>query len=294
MKKNSGPLPVSELWQERHPCLSAKAHQRYGRMHLPVAPVCNIQCRFCSRGICKTGQRPGTAQQLLTPEQAAETVEQALKLCPQLTVIGVAGPGDALASPHALETFRLLQRRYPHLIFCLSTNGLLLWEKAAALAEAGVKSVTVTMNAVDERILPQICSSVLYNGQRLTENWGARRLIYSQIAGIRRAVRLGMSVKVNAVLVPGVNDKHIGEIAKVAAQSGASFFNVIPLLPQNEFKDWREPTCEEIEAARAASEVHLPVFRHCRRCRADACGIPGSEDFADQLYTSRVETFSHG
>lgn len=121
-------------------------------------------------GHCKTGQRPGTAQQLLTPEQAAEKVEQALKLCPQLTVIGVAGPGDTLASPHALETFRLLQKRYPHLIFCLSTNGLLLWEKAAALAEAGVKSVTVTMNAVDEAIA-RICSSVLYNGKRLTEEW---------------------------------------------------------------------------------------------------------------------------
>lgn len=155
---------------------------------------------------------------------------------------GGRGRPGALASPHALEAFRLIHRRHPWLIHCLSTNGLLLWEKAKALAAAGVKSVTVTMNAVDATILPRICSYVGYNGQRLNEEGGAKRLIMAQVAGIRRAVCLGMSVKVNTVVVPGINDGHVGEIARTAAQCGASFFNLIPLLPQNEFSAWRGPS----------------------------------------------------
>ena len=33
----------------KHPCYSAEAHTKYARMHLPVAPACNIQCNYCNR-----------------------------------------------------------------------------------------------------------------------------------------------------------------------------------------------------------------------------------------------------
>ena len=29
-----------------HPCLGGEAHFKYGRIHLPVSPTCNIQCKF--------------------------------------------------------------------------------------------------------------------------------------------------------------------------------------------------------------------------------------------------------
>ena len=47
--------------------------------------------------------------------------------------------------------------------------------------------------------------------------------------------------------------------------------------------------------AREAAEQYLPVFRHCKHCRADACGIPGSGvDLADKLYGQSPPVFSHG
>lgn len=106
-----------------------------------------------------------------------------------------------------------------------------------------------------------------------------------------------MTVKVNTVLVPGINVDHIGEIARTVAEAGASIYNIIPLIPQHQLKDCPPPTCEEIEGAIRAAQEYIDVFRHCHRCRADAVGIPGGKDFGDEVYMQRLsakDTFSHG
>ncbi len=280
---------------KKHPCFGGKAHFKYGRMHLPVSPACNIQCKFCKRCLNKYEKRPGVAGTILTPEKALETVSRALELCPEITVVGIAGPGDTLATSHALDTFELIHQNYPHLIKCLSTNGLMLKENAERIIRVGVKSVTVTVNAVQADILQGICSYIVYNGQHMTGKEAALWLLLAQLAGIKKLSDLGVIVKINTVLIPGVNDDHIGEIARVASGVGASMINIIPLIPQNEMESLRPPDCNELNAAREAAERYLPVFRHCRQCRADACGIPGKDvDFGDVLYGHRVETFSHG
>ena len=291
--------PVNEKYDhlvKRHPCFNGEAHARFGRIHLPVSPDCNIQCRFCKRGFNKTENRPGVSGCLISPTEAVKLVEKALELCPQITVAGIAGPGDTLATDHAIETFRLIHERFPHLINCLSTNGLLLPERVDELVEAGVKTITVTVNAADADTLSRICSYVVYKGRYLTGKVAAQQLLLSQVSGIHLATEREIAVKVNTVLIPGINDGQIGEVAKLVAMAGADFINVIPLIPQNELKDYPAPSCQELNTAREEAEKHLPVFRHCRQCRADACGIPGSGlDLADQLYSQRVvNTFSHG
>ncbi|MDF2568961.1 MAG: nifB 1 [Sporomusa sp.] len=273
---------------KKHPCFSAEAHGKFGRIHLPVSPVCNIQCRFCKRGFNKDERRPGVSRALLTPEAAVGVLDRAVKLCPELTVVGIAGPGDTLAGDYALETFRLVHERYPSLIKCLSTNGLLLKEKIDGLVKAGVRAITVTINAVEVKILAKVCSHIVYNGQYITGEMAARWLVLAQLAGIEKAVDLGVTVKVNTVLIPGINDHHIGDIAKTAANAGAAFINIIPLIPEHEFRNHRSPDCLEVNAARMSAEKYLPVIRHCQQCRADACGIPGGKiDFAEVLYDKR-------
>jgi nitrogen fixation protein NifB len=268
-----------------HPCFSEKAHNKSGRLHLPVSPACNIQCRFCTRSRNIDENRPGVAAGLLNPEEAVETVARALELCPQITVVGIAGPGDTLATPHALDAFRKVHAAYPNLIKCLSTNGLALPGKAQELWDAGVRTITVTVNAVDSDILAKVVSWVD----------GGADLIAAQLHGIRECSAIGIVVKVNTVLIPGVNDAHIAQIAIAVAEAGASRHNIIPLIPQNEFADAAPPTCEQIEAARREAGAYLEQFRHCKHCRADACGIPGVSDLSKELYQNRaLETFSHG
>lgn len=280
---------------KQHPCFNGEANVKYGRVHLPVCPACNIQCRFCKRGFNKWEQRPGVSRALLTPEAAVDLVAKALELCPELTVAGIAGPGDTLATNHALEVFELVHQRFPQLMNCLSTNGLLLEEKAERLVTVGVKTVTVTVNAVEPEVLQKIVSHVQYHNQYLTGIYAARFLIAAQLAGIRKVTSLGAVVKVNTVLIPGVNDHHITHVAEVTANCGASLLNIIPLIPQHEFAGYPPPDCRQLGLAREAAEKSLPVFRHCQHCRADACGIPGRNlDLSSKLYDQPIETFSHG
>lgn len=279
----------------QHPCLDAGAHNKYGRVHLPVSPVCNIQCKFCRRCFNKWEERPGVSRQILTPNEAVSIVDKALGLCPDITVVGIAGPGDSLASNHAIDTFREVHKKHPKLIKCLSTNGLLLPEKVKDLVDVGVSTLTVTVNAVDVDILTNICSQIVLDGSVYTGKEAATRLIDAQTVGIMEAHNSGIFVKINTVLIPGINDSHIGEIAKITSNLGASKINIIPLISQFEMSDINAPDCMMLNEARISAEQHIEVFRHCKHCRADACGIPGiGEDLADKLYEQRMETFSHG
>ena len=148
------PSQVEQL-EGRHPCYSftAQGHKRSGRLHIPVSPACNIECRFCKRDFNRAEQRPGVARSLIRPDEAVNVVERALALCPAIGVIGIAGPGDTLASGLAIRAFTLVHAKFPHLLNCLSTNGLLLEEKAEQVVDAGVETVTVKVNAVDPSIL---------------------------------------------------------------------------------------------------------------------------------------------
>lgn len=280
----------------RHPCFSGDANMTHGRIHLPVSPMCNIQCRFCKRTLNKFENRPGVTASLLDPDQAVSLVRRALEICPEITVAGIAGPGDTLATAHAIKTFRKIHEVFPDLINCMSTNGLLLERFADDLAEVGVRTLTVTVNAVDPAILSRICSGIILDDRRYGGIQGASILIDAQKRGILKAAAHGMLIKINIVLVPGINETHIGEIARTVSELGAGLVNIIPLIPQHEFINIAPPDCIALSRAREAAEAYLPVFRHCQHCRADACGIPGKKDLGDLLYEYREleQTFSHG
>ncbi|MDR0570377.1 MAG: radical SAM protein [Clostridiales Family XIII bacterium] len=279
-----------------HPCFAEGRPSNNGRIHLPVCPVCNISCNFCRRSLNAEEDRPGVASAILTPGEAAAAVRRAMALCPDITVAGVAGPGDTLASEHALDALELVGREFPGLIKCISTNGLMLPEKAERVLRVGVDALTVTVNAVDPAILSRICDGVVWGGSYIRGEAGAAILIANQLQGAALLAREGVALKINTVLVPGVNDAHIREIARAVSKAGAHMHNIIPLLPQHKMSRVPPPTCAQLDRARADAGEYVRVFRHCRHCRADAAGIPGVSEFGGAVYGDRVfeETFSHG
>ena len=282
--------------QNSHPCFGGHKNN-VGRIHLPVSPGCNIACRFCDRVISDVENRPGVTSKVLVPEESIEVLEKALKLCPEITVAGIAGPGDTLATDYALQTFRLIKEKFPNLIKCMSTNGLLLYEKADEIIDVGIDSLTVTVNAVDPEIEAKLNKYIVYHGKKYEGVEAAEILIENQIKGIKKVASAGITVKVNTVLVPGINDEHIETIAKTVKEAGASIYNIIPLIPQHELKDIPAPACAQIDVARTKASKYIDVFRHCQRCRADAVGVPGKSEFGEQIYRKRIavkETFSHG
>jgi nitrogen fixation protein NifB len=260
-----------------HPCFNEKMHDKVGRIHLPIAPKCNIQCNFCTREINKCELRPGVASRVMTVDDAIKHVEKVIKEMP-ISVVGVAGPGDALFNEETFEFFKKVDEKFPHLIKCMSTNGLLLPEKAIELAKLHINTITVTVNSIDPEIGSKIYSKVFYDGKIYEGEEGFKLLSKQQLLGIKKIAERGIVVKVNSVLIPGINDKHIIDIAKAVKAQGASLMNIIPLIPLYKFKDYPRPNCAELSEIRDAVEEILPVFRACTQCRADAYGVPGKED----------------
>lgn len=269
---------------QAHPCFNEKIHDKVGRIHIPIAPSCNIQCGFCTRKLDDKENRPGVASCVMTVDQAIEHIRETTSKMP-ISVVGVAGPGDSLCNSGTLELFRRVRDEFPDLILCMSTNGLLLPRYAEEIAEVGVKTVTVTVNAVDQEIGAQIYDDIEYDGEVYHGIDGFNILLENQLKGIEMLSNLGVIVKVNSVLIPGVNDKHIVEIARVVKSKGASIMNVLPLIPLNKFKDVERPGCGMLSTVREEVEEYLPVFRACTQCRADAFGIPGkkNQDFSLEM-----------
>ncbi len=278
-----------------HPCFGNAKNK--GRIHLPVCPNCNIQCNFCNRKIDDRENRPGVTRSILTPLEALEVVDKSIHLCPDITVVGIAGPGDTLASDKALQTFSIIKEKHPNLLKCMSTNGLLLNDRADELIELGIDTLTVTVNGVDRKIVSHIVSKIIYKEKVYEGESAADILIENQIAGIEKMARAGVTIKVNTVFIKEINGEHIEDIAKTVGKLGVAIYNIIPLIPQYKLSHCTEPTCIDIDGARRIAGEYVDVFRHCMRCRADAIGLLGGMDISSQIYGERlniVETFSHG
>src|SRR5665647_3827882 len=82
----NSPLGVRGL---AHPCFDKEAKHSNARVHLPVAPKCNIQCGYCNRKYdCVNESRPGVTSSILKPFQAVEYLKDLDGRIENLAVIG--------------------------------------------------------------------------------------------------------------------------------------------------------------------------------------------------------------
>ncbi len=260
-----------------HPCFHPEGAGKYGRIHLPVAPHCNVQCTYCNRVYdCAHESRPGVTSTVLGPKEAADHLDDVLLRMPWISVAGIAGPGDAFAdSLRTLATLELIRRRHPTLHLCLSTNGLGISEHIESLAELKVGFVTVTVNAVDPAIGVRLHSWIDWKGKKMVGTAAASLLLDRQMHAIARLKAKAITVKVNTVVVPGVNDDHIPAIAKKIAGLGVDLHNLIAMIPipGTPLGKVLSPSLEFMTSLRRSAECHLPQMHHCMRCRADAVGL---------------------
>lgn len=265
----------------RHPCFNEKSRLKYARVHLPVAPKCNIQCNFCNRKYdCINESRPGVTSNVLEPEQATVYLKELDKRLDNISVVGIAGPGDPFANPEEiLETLRRVNKEMPDKLFCLSTNGLNLAPYIDELAELNVSHVTITINAVDPAIGAKIYRWIRYNKHVYRGVEGADILLRNQLACIPKLKEKGIIVKINSIIIPSINDKHIPEIARVTKEFGADIMNCIPLIPTEgtTYENLPEPDKGMIFRVRTEAKEYLPMMTHCARCRADAAGLLGKD-----------------
>ena len=281
---------------QNHPCYSEDAHHYFARMHVAVAPACNIQCHYCNRKYdCANESRPGVVSELLTPNQAVKKTMAVAANIPQMTVLGIAGPGDPLANPErTFETFRRLSEEAPDIKLCVSTNGLALPDAVEELSKHNIDHVTITINCVDPKVGAKIYPWIFWKNKRIKGEKAAKILIEQQQKGLEMLVAKGILVKVNSVLIPGINDKHLAEVSRIVKAKGAFLHNVMPLIAEAEHGTFfgvmgqRGPSAGELQDLQDECAGDMNMMRHCRQCRADAVGMLG-EDRGGEFTLDKIE-----
>ncbi|MFP4661472.1 MAG: nitrogenase cofactor biosynthesis protein NifB [Halanaerobiales bacterium] len=266
---------MGNVMSENHPCYNDKARD-YARMHIPVAPACNISCNYCNRKYdCLHETRPGVTSEVLTPEEAFHKYSYVRDKVEKLSVVGIAGPGDALANfSEVKKSIELIRGVNPDIIFCLSTNGLNLPEYADQIINLGIEHVTITINTLNPWVGAKIYKYVEYKGEYYFGIKGADILINNQLEGLKYLADNGVQCKVNIVMVKGINEKDIPLLVKKVKELGAVMTNIMPLIPAegSEFADMPLVSRKELNGLRDECSNYLKQMYHCQQCRADAIG----------------------
>ena len=155
--------------------------------------------------------------------------------------------------------------------------------------------MTVTINMIDPEIGARIYRWIFFEHKRWSGREAARILSERQLAGLEALVSAGVLVKVNSVMIPGVNDEHLIEVNAAVKQRGAFLHNIMPLISDPAhgthfgLTGQREPTPQELKRLQDRCEGDIQIMRHCRQCRADAVGMLG-EDRGAEFTSDKIKT----
>ena len=194
---------------------------RYGRtikyLRLSVTDLCNCRCVYCM-GENGVPRLPHSA--ILSFEEIEETVRAAVSL--GVTKVRLTG-GEPLVRRGIDELVRRLRGIEGVEELAMTTNGARLAEYAEALKEAGLDRLNVSLDTLDPEKFRRIT--------RIGE-------LRDTLDGLDAARRAGFErIKLNTVMMGGVNDDEIAEIAALA-KDGAFDVRFIELMPIGECTDW--------------------------------------------------------
>jgi nitrogen fixation protein NifB len=232
---------------------------------------------------------------VLSPEQALAYLIRLKEKMPNLSVVGIAGPGDPFANPtETMTTLRLVREHFPEMILCLSSNGLNVAPFVEELAELKVSHVTITMNGLDAEETQHIYKWARFGNRGYVGKAAADILLDNQLVAIKMLRKFGITVKINTIVILGVNDHLVESVAERAKELGAELMNAIPLFPVKDtiYEDLKEPDMLTMREIRLKIAKHLKPMTHCARCRADAVGLLGQDDAEAKKIMSEVINLS--
>ena len=164
----------------------------------------------------------------MMPAQAFHMVEETLgKL--NVDAVYITGPGDPLAAPDpTIETLQLIHGRFPDLELGITTLGLGGDENAALLAQNGVTTVILQVDAVDADIICSLYAWIRPGKKTIPLAKGAEILLDEQSKAVRAFKESGFTVDIKTTVYAGINDGHIEEIARKMARLGADSMTLVP------------------------------------------------------------------
>ena len=234
---------------------------RFGRTHhdlrVSLTDRCNLRCTYCMPA---DGLEWIPTPELLTLEEITRLVRIATEL--GVTEVRLTG-GEPLIRPDVVEVVAALAAllRASHL--SLTTNALRLAGLARPLADAGLGRVNISCDSLDAGTF-----------RRLT----LRDRLDDVLAGIGAAQAAGLTpVKINTVLMRGVNDHEAPHLLRWALAEGLSlrFIEQMPLDPQHGWNRAMMVTRAEIIDALTRAGYHLTAIEGRGSAPAEEFAIDG-------------------
>jgi GTP 3',8-cyclase len=173
-------------------------------LRISVTDRCNFRCVYCMpKEVFGRDYSFLERRELLTFEE----IERTARILAGLGVTKVRLTGGEPLLRRQLERLVEMLARIPGLDLTLTTNGSLLPQKAALLAEAGLQRVTVSLDSLDDDVFREM-NDVDFPVERV-------------LAGIDAAAAAGLApVKVNMVVKRGLNEESVLPMARYFRGSG--------------------------------------------------------------------------
>jgi GTP 3',8-cyclase len=210
----------------------------FGRVHtdlrVSLTDRCNLRCTYC---MPEEGLSWLAKPELLTDAEVVRLVRVAVGL--GVTEVRFTG-GEPLLRPGLVGIVAAVSALRPRPEISLTTNGIGLDRLAPALVAAGLNRVNVSLDTVDRETF-----------QRLSR----RDRLDHVLAGLAGAAAAGLApVKVNAVLLRGVNDAEAVPLLEFCLRQGYEmrFIEAMPLDAQHAWDRARLVSADEIYARLSA------------------------------------------
>lgn len=185
-------------------------------LRISVTQRCNLNCVYCGREDCAKKAAELTPQQYFT-------IAKAFAKC-GIKKIRITG-GEPLVRNDIAEIVRLI-RTIPEIeTIALTTNGVYLKKYAKKLKAAGLDGVNISLDSTD--------------GSTYRHLTGAD-VLKKVLEGIDEAEAVGLApIKINAVLMKGVNSDGAGELISLAKgrEIDVRFIELMPFSDEGENAD---------------------------------------------------------
>ncbi|MFC6870554.1 GTP 3',8-cyclase MoaA [Haloechinothrix salitolerans] len=222
----------------------------YGRratdLRVSLTDRCNLRCRYCM---------PEEGLPWLPKDEVLNTGELIRLITLAVQELGVTEVrftgGEPLLRPDLATVVAALAALKQRPRMSITTNGLSLRRKAAELAEAGLDRVNVSLDSIRRDTY-----------HRMTR----RDRLGDVLAGLGAASRAGLApVKINAVLLRGINDDQARELLDFCLENGYRL-RFIEQMPLDAGRTWERRdmvTADEIlhQLSRGYTLTPVPVPR---------------------------------
>lgn len=185
----------------------AMIKDKYGRsfrtLRVSLLQHCNLGCVYCVAGDDELKQANASGHKGSLPVDELLSIIGRLRASLPLETIRLTG-GEPLLYPGLVSLVKGI-RTIGIPVVRLTTNGFLLERLALPLKEAGLDALNVSLDAVDEDVY-----------FRMSRRHSVARII----AGIDAAIAAGLKVKINTVVMKGMNDSQLLPLLEFAFSRG--------------------------------------------------------------------------